>query len=179
MRSTHRVSQGFVSACLGGSLPYFWFFIFALWHVGHTSWTVVWRPFQSKCWQRVCSVRVSPGWQSISWYQSTVFYLCHLEPACGRTNHCKAPQFKRIFPFRGIVYGPIRSTHSVYQVFVSACLGGSLPYFWLVFNIFGMFGISYTRRGLLCEVLYGQNFDGGCALFEYLLYNKSYHDTNL
>ena len=26
-------------------------------------------------------------------------YLCHLEPACGRINHCKAPQFKRGFPF--------------------------------------------------------------------------------
>ena len=77
MRSTHRVSQEFVSACLGGSLPYFWFVVFDLWHVGHflhTSWTVVWRPFQSKCWRRVCSVRVYPGWQSISWYQSTVFF---------------------------------------------------------------------------------------------------------
>ena len=77
IRSTHRVSQGFVSACLGGSLPYFWFFFFALWQVGHflqTSWTVVRSPLQSKCWRRVCSVRVSPGWQSISWYHSTVFF---------------------------------------------------------------------------------------------------------
>ena len=72
MRSTHRVSHGFVSACLGGSFPYFWFVVFSLWQVGHflhTSWTIVQRTLQSKCWRRVCSVRVSPGWQIISWYQ--------------------------------------------------------------------------------------------------------------
>ena len=81
MRSTNRVSRGFVSACLGGSLPYFWFVVFALWKVGrflHTSWTVVRRPLQSKCWRRVCYVRVSPGWQSISWYKSTVFFCSAL-----------------------------------------------------------------------------------------------------
>ena len=77
MRSKNSASQGFVSAWLGGSLPYFWLVVFALWHVGHflfTSWTVVWRSFQSKCWQRVCYVQVSPKWQSISWYQSTVLF---------------------------------------------------------------------------------------------------------
>ena len=65
MRSTHSVSQGFVSACLGVSLPYFWLVYFALWqvqHFLHMSLTVVRRPFQSKFWQRVCSVRVSPRW---------------------------------------------------------------------------------------------------------------------
>ena len=77
MRSTHSMSQGFVSACLGGSFPYLWLFVLALWNVGHLLhmlWTVVRRPFQSKCWRRVCSMQVSPVWQSISWYQSTVFF---------------------------------------------------------------------------------------------------------
>ena len=77
MRYTHSMPQGLVSACLGGSLSYFWLFVLDLWHVGHflhTLWTVVWRPFQSKYWRRVCSVWVYPGWQSISWYQCTVFF---------------------------------------------------------------------------------------------------------
>ena len=78
MRSTHSVSQGLVSACLGGSFPYFWLVVLDIWHVGdllHTLWTVVQSPLRSKCWRIVCYVRVSPGWQIISWYQSIVF-LC-------------------------------------------------------------------------------------------------------
>ena len=42
-----------------------------------------------------------------------------------------------------------------------------------------MLGISYTHRGLLCEGLYSQNFDGGCALFEFLLDDRASRDTNL
>ena len=34
-----------------------------------------------------------------------------------------------VYTFRGIVYGPTRSTHRVSQGFVSAFLGGSFPYF--------------------------------------------------
>ena len=42
-----------------------------------------------------------------------------------------------------------------------------------------MLGISYTLHGLLCEGLSSQNVDGGCALFESLLDDRSSHDTNL
>ena len=42
-----------------------------------------------------------------------------------------------------------------------------------------MLGIYYTRRGLLCEGLYSQNVDGGCALLEFLLYDRVSNDTNL
>ena len=47
------------------------------------------------------------------------------------------------------------------------------------FLLFGVLGISYTRRGLLCEGLSSQNFDRGCALFEFLLDDRAFHDTNL
>ena len=42
-----------------------------------------------------------------------------------------------------------------------------------------MLGISYTRRGLLCEGISSQNIDGGCALFEFLLDDRAFYDTNL
>ena len=42
-----------------------------------------------------------------------------------------------------------------------------------------MLGISYTRRGLLCEGIYSQNVDGGCAMFESLLDDSASSDTNL
>ena len=42
-----------------------------------------------------------------------------------------------------------------------------------------MLVISYTCRGLLCEGLSSQNVDGGCALFEFRLDDRAYHDTNL
>ena len=77
MRSTHSVPQVFVSACLGGSLLYLWLVVVSLWHVGHflqMPWNAVQKNFQSKCWRRVCSIQVSPGRQSISWYQSTFFF---------------------------------------------------------------------------------------------------------
>ena len=37
--------------------------------------------------------------------------------------------FNGFSPFHGIIYGPMRYTHSVSQGLNSACLGGSLPYF--------------------------------------------------
>ena len=49
----------------------------------------------------------------------------------------------------------------------------------LLFLLFGMLGTSYTPRGLLCEGLSSQNVDGGCALFEFILDDRAYHDTNL
>ena len=42
-----------------------------------------------------------------------------------------------------------------------------------------MLGISYTRRGLLCEGLSSKNVDGGCALFESLLGDRASRDTNI
>ena len=42
-----------------------------------------------------------------------------------------------------------------------------------------MLVISYTHRGLLCEGLSSKSFDGGCALFEFLLGDRASHDTNL
>ena len=76
IRSTHSVPHGFSSACLAGSLPYFWFVTFAFWqnwHFLHVAITTVHRPFQSKCSCIVSPVLVLPGWHSISWYQSIVF----------------------------------------------------------------------------------------------------------
>ena len=49
----------------------------------------------------------------------------------------------------------------------------------LLFLLFGMLGISYTRRGLLCEGLSSQNVDGRCDLFEFILDDRASHDTNL
>ena len=49
----------------------------------------------------------------------------------------------------------------------------------LLFLLFGMLGTSYTRRGLLCKGLSSQNIDGGYVLFESLLDDIAYHDTNL
>ena len=48
-----------------------------------------------------------------------------------------------------------------------------------MFLLLGMLGISYIHRGLLCEGLSSQNFDGGCALFECIWDDKAYGDTNL
>ena len=80
-RSTHSVSKGLVLACLGGSLPYSWLVVLALCYVGHflhKLWTVVRRPFHSKCIWIVFYVRVYPGWQIILWYQYTVFFCSTL-----------------------------------------------------------------------------------------------------
>ena len=49
----------------------------------------------------------------------------------------------------------------------------------LMILIFGMFGTSYTCRGLFCEGLSSQNIDGRCALFEFLLDDRASHDTNI
>ena len=67
----------------------------------------------------------------------------------------------------------------MYQGFVSACLGGSFHIYDWLFLISGMLGVSYTRRGLLCEGLSSQNVDGGCALFEFILEDRASRDTNL
>ena len=45
--------------------------------------------------------------------------------------------------------------------------------------LFGILGISYTRRGLLCEGLYSQNVDGGYALLEFLQDDRESCETNL
>ena len=42
-----------------------------------------------------------------------------------------------------------------------------------------MLGISYTRRGLLCEGLSIQNIDEGYVMFESLLDDRASCDTNL
>ena len=42
-----------------------------------------------------------------------------------------------------------------------------------------MLGISYTRRGLLCEGLSSQNFDGGYAMFDSLPDDRASRDTNI
>ena len=86
---------------------------------------------------------------------------------------------KLFFPFRGIVYGPMRSTDRVSQGFVSACLGGIFHISDLLFLLFFMLGTSYTRHGLLCEGLSSQSVEGGCALFESPLDDRASHDTNL
>ena len=83
------------------------------------------------------------------------------------------------FPFRGIVYGPMRSIHRVSQGFVSICLGGSFHISDLLFLLFGMLGTSYTCRGLLGEGFSSQSVDERCALFESPLDERAYHDTNL
>ena len=49
----------------------------------------------------------------------------------------------------------------------------------LLFLIFSVLCISYTRRGLLCKDLSSQNVDIGYALFEYLLNDIASRDTNL
>ena len=49
----------------------------------------------------------------------------------------------------------------------------------LLFLLFGMLGTSYTRRELLCEGLFSQNVDGGCAMFKSILDDRASHDTNL
>ena len=48
-----------------------------------------------------------------------------------------------------------------------------------LFLLFGMLGISYTRRGMLYEGFYSKNVDRGCALFEFLLVDRASHDINL
>ena len=75
MRPTHRVSQVFVSAFLGGSLPYFWLVFFALWHVGHflhTSWTVLRFTFRQHF-----------DWRGL---RTTVHDVCKKCPTCQRAN---------------------------------------------------------------------------------------------
>ena len=47
------------------------------------------------------------------------------------------------------------------------------------FLLFGMLGISYTRRGLLCGGLSSQNVDVGYALFGSLPDDRASRDTNL
>ena len=42
-----------------------------------------------------------------------------------------------------------------------------------------MLGISYTRRGLLCEGLSSKNVDRGYAMCESLLDDRASHDANL
>ena len=42
-----------------------------------------------------------------------------------------------------------------------------------------MLGVSYTRRGLLCEGLFSQNFDVWYSLFESLLDDRSSRDTDI
>ena len=42
-----------------------------------------------------------------------------------------------------------------------------------------MLGISYTRRGMLCEGLYSKNVYGGYLLFKFLLDYIASCDTNL
>ena len=81
-------------------------------------------------------------------------------------------------PFRGIVYGTMKSTYIVTQVLVSAYLGGSLPYFCFFFFL-GMLGTYYTRCGLLCEGLSSRNVDGYYVLCDSLLDYRASHDTNL
>ena len=43
----------------------------------------------------------------------------------------------------------------------------------------GKLDTSCTRRGLLCEGLSSQSFDGGCVLFGSPLDERASHDTNL
>ena len=73
----------------------------------------------------------------------------------------------------------MRSTHSVSQGFVLSCLGVILPYFWIVFLLFGKLDTSYTRSELLCEGLSIQNFGRGCVMRESLLDDRASRDTNL
>ena len=54
------------------------------------------------------------------------------------------------FLFRGIVYGPMRSTHSASQVFVSTCLCVSLPYLWLV--VFALWHVGNFLHTLWTDV---------------------------
>ena len=48
-----------------------------------------------------------------------------------------------------------------------------------MFLLFEMLGIYYTPRGLLCEGLSSKNVEGGYALFESLLDDRSSRDTDI
>ena len=68
--STHNVSHGILSACLGGRCPYFFLFRLVHWQASQreqTCCTVLHRVFQVKCCFIVSSVLVSPGWPNTSW----------------------------------------------------------------------------------------------------------------
>ena len=83
------------------------------------------------------------------------------------------------FPFRGIVYGTMRSTHRVSQGFVSACLGGSLPYFWfVVFPLWNVGHFLHTSWIVVRRSLHSQ-CEGGCVLFGSPLDDRASHDTNI
>ena len=107
-------------------------------------------------------------------YAAVLLSICAIskQPVAGSII-VKHHNLSGFFPCRGIVYGPMRSTHRVSQGFVSACLGGSLPL------LFGMLGTSYSRRVLLYEGLSSKSVDKGCALFGYPLDDRASHDTNL
>ena len=79
-------------------------------------------------WKWVTSVQVFSVISAIS--AAVLLGICAIlnQPVAGLiiVRHHNLSGF---FPFRGIVYGPMRSTHRVPQGFVSAYLGGSLPYF--------------------------------------------------
>jgi hypothetical protein len=73
-KSTHNTSQGSASASFGGNNPYFLldhFVFWHIWHFVHTSCTSFLSFGHHRYCLRVCSVLVSPGWHSVSWYHST------------------------------------------------------------------------------------------------------------
>ena len=107
-------------------------------------------------------------------------YLCHLKPACGRMDHCKATRFKRFFPFsRDRIWSNKVYTYCVPGICFSVFRWQFAIFLIRFFLLFCMLGISYTHRGLFCKGLSSQNVDRGCVLFEFLLDGRASHYTNL
>ena len=77
MRSTHRVSQGSASACFSDKNPYFFVYLFVIWHVEHVPHcfcTSFLRFLKVKCCQIDSSVWFIPGWHNTLWYHFTICF---------------------------------------------------------------------------------------------------------